>query len=563
VDRLPRRDALILLAVLGTGVFLAGLELMITAVALPAIVADLADWTRLREASWIINGYLLVYVVTMPLAGRLADLWGSRRLFLAALVVFTAGSFLAGAAQTLEQLIAARLVQAVGGGALVPVATSAASHLFPGAARPRALGVIGALTFLGMAAGPFLGAAILGALNPEAALTRVGADPGTVLAALLAPAWRWVFYVNVPVGTVALVVAWAASAGWESPRREGRVDVVGALLFSAFLVGALGALTLMGSRKVAEGELDPGTASLVLAVLAVVALVVTVARGLRVRDPFLDPRLFRSLPFSSAALVSLLTGYGLATAIVGAAVFVDRVLYGGPDEQRVALGALAGATAVGALVSGFAVRVLSLRLVTLGGLVASVAALWWMAGWTPATSVEEAAVALAVFGVGFGITVTPRSTAAVEAVAPGAYGIASSTVTVARMVGMAVGLAILTAYGSTTIDRLYDQVYATADAYKAFVPVELRDRPLKDGQVVEALEQWAAGEAARIMVGVFVVAAVVTAVAIPPALMLDRRRRMLGDAGSEPVPRGAPEPDAGSDTAPATGGDAGSQPVDA
>ena len=79
---LPRRDAYLLLAVLGTGVFLAGLELMITAVALPAIVTDIATWTRLREASWIINGYLLVYVVTMPIAGRLADLYGARRLFL-------------------------------------------------------------------------------------------------------------------------------------------------------------------------------------------------------------------------------------------------------------------------------------------------------------------------------------------------------------------------------------------------------------------------------------------------------------------------------------------------
>ncbi len=558
VDRLSRRDSLVLLGVLGTGVFLAGLELMITAVALPAIVTDLADWTRLREASWIINGYLLVYVVTMPLAGRLADLWGNRRLFLAALVIFTAGSLLAGAAQSLEQLIVARLVQAVGGGALVPVATSAASHLFPGAARPRALGVIASLTFLGMAAGPFLGAAILGALNPAAALSRIGADPGTPLAALLAPAWRWVFYVNVPVGIVALVIAWAASSDWETPRRQGRVDVVGALLFSAFLVGMLGALTLLGSRAGPDGGLDPQTVSLVLAGVAVVGLVVTIGRGLRVPDPFLDPRLFRSLPFSSAALVSLLTGYGLATAIVGAAVFVDRVLYGGPDEQRIALGALAGATAVGALVSGFAVRVLSLRLVTLAGLVASVAALWWMAGWTPATSVEQAALALAVFGFGFGITVTPRSTAAVEAVAPSAYGIASSTVTVARMVGMAVGLAILTAYGSTTIDRLYDQVYASPDAYKQFVPDSLTDRPLKDGQVVEALEQWAAGEAARIMVGIFMVAAVVTAVAIPPALLLDRRKRMLGDAGSDPVPTGAPKADAGSQPA-----DAAPQPADA
>ena len=144
MDTLPRRDRLLLLAVLGAGVFLAGLELMITAVALPAIVIDLADWTRLREASWIINGYLLVYVVTMPLAGRLADLWGNRRLFLSALVAVHR-RLAAGRARARRSSCssAARLVQAVGGGILVPVATSAAHapvrrrHAPPGAGRHR------------------------------------------------------------------------------------------------------------------------------------------------------------------------------------------------------------------------------------------------------------------------------------------------------------------------------------------------------------------------------------------------------------------------------------------
>jgi hypothetical protein len=101
---------------------------------------------------------------------------------------------------------------------------------------------------------------------------------------------------------------------------------------------------------------------------------------------------------------------------------------------------------------------------------------------------------------------------------------ASATVTVARMIGMAVGLAILVAYGSTTIDRLTAQVYATPDAYRDFVPATLRDRSLKDGLVVGALEAWAAAEAGRIMVGLFLVAGALTLVAIPPALALGARR---------------------------------------
>ena len=137
-----RRSAIVLLVVLGIGAFLTGLELMVTAVALPAIVVDLASWAELRKASWIINAYLLTSVITMPIAGRLADRWGVRRPFLMALAVFGLGSALAGMAQSLDWLIGARVVQAVGGGVLIPVATAAASHLFEGEARPRALGAI-------------------------------------------------------------------------------------------------------------------------------------------------------------------------------------------------------------------------------------------------------------------------------------------------------------------------------------------------------------------------------------------------------------------------------------
>ena len=538
---------LLLLVVFGVGVFLAGLELIITAVALPSILADLvaADgtsaWVELRKASWIINAYLLVYILMMPLAGRLADLWGTRRLFLAALAIFTVGSVLAGIAQDLDQLIAGRVVQAIGGGVLVPVGTAAAAHLFEGDGRPRALGVVGALTFLGMAAGPFLGAAILSSIHPDSALAGAGwAD--SAVASILSPAWRWIFFVNVPIALAALLLAWAVSPGWETPRRSGRVDVVGAVIFGLALATGLVAITLVGAEADPESSIEPGELSAILATIAFVATALSIALAARGNDPFLDVRLFRHLPFGAAALVSLLTGYAFATAIIGGAVFVDRVLYGGPDEQRLALGALAGATALGALVSGFAVRVASYRVVTLVGLAAAVVALVAMSRWTPGTPITEAAAALAVFGLGFGLSVTPRSAAAVESAGQAAFGAASSVVTVARMLGMAIGLAVLTAYGSTTIDRLSAEIYETPEAYLDFIPANLQDRPLKDPLVVEALESWASREAASIMVGLYVVAAIVMIVAIPPALALGGGARRPGSPARMLAGDGAPDP---------------------
>jgi MFS family permease len=525
-----RRESLPLLGVLGVGVFLAGLELMVTAVALPQILATLADWTDLRKASWIINGYLLVYVVTMPLAGRLTDLWGARRLFLAALTVFTIGSLLAGLSQSLDQLIAARLVQAVGGGAIIPVATAAASHLFEGNARPRALGVIGALTFLGMAAGPFVGAAVLETVHPETALANMGVAGGP-LVSTIAPSWRWVFYVNVPIGICALVIAWAASAGWDTRRQPARLDLLGAALFTVALASILAGVTLIGNADQVFG-VPTGMAVGGLIVVGIVAGLMAIWHGLHRPLPFLDPRLFADRVFSSAALISLLTGYGMATAIVGGAVFVDRVLYGGPEEQRVVLGAIAGAMAIGALASGFLARLVSPRLLTIAGLALAASGLALMSTASPDTPTNAFAASGAVFGIGFGLTVTPRSTAAVESAGRAAFGAASATVTVARMIGMAVGMAALTAYGSTTITRISNEIYGSGDSYKQYIPAYLRDRPINDGLVAQALEQWAASKGASILVGIFLVAAMVTLVALAPALLLKVRPGHVRPAGS-------------------------------
>ena len=516
---MTHRAELLLLAALGLGAAMVGAELLVTTVALPAIVQDLAGWQELRRASWIVNGFFVASVAVMPLAGRAADRFGLVRPLLGALAVFAAGSLLAGAAQSLDWLIAARVVQGAGGGAIVPLATYGASHLFGGHARARALGVVGGLTFLGMALGPFLGALILGAFDLSGALNVAGLK-GSTLYELTVPAWRWVFYLAAPVAALAALYIWAAAPAWPEPERtQAAFDVRGAIAFTTAFAAGLLALSWLGWPEAPGGV--PG--SLALAAVAVGSAAIGVLLERRTDEPFLDPRIFRSTVFVGALLVSALTGYALATGLVGGAVFVDRVRYGGPDEQRLVLGALALGMAVGALAAGFLVRRLGARAVTVAGLLLGAGGLGSLGLASSATPVEGVAALLALFGLGFGLTVTPRSTAAVEALGQRAFGIASGAVTQARFVGMAVGVAILTAFGSNKIEAL-SVVLTDQAARDAVLPPALQGRPLEDPFVVDALERWAAGEAASILAGIFLVAGLVMLAALGPAWFLGGRR---------------------------------------
>lgn len=496
----PRTGAWVLLGALGMGVLLVGVELMITAVALPGIIADLADWTRLREASWIVNGYLVAYVAVMPLAGRAADRYSLATLYGLSLGAFAVGSLLCGAAQNLEWLIGARIVQGAGAGAIFPLATAAAGHLFEGHARARAIGMIGALSFVGMAAGPVVGAAVLSLEVPAGAFT--------------APAWRWVFYLPAPLAVLSGLYLWAAAPAWPRQAGAGRLDVLGAALFTSGLALALVALTVIGAPDVPDPAL--------LALAAAMLLVLAVVRFARAREPFIRLGLFRDRTFSGAVLMSLLTGYSLATAIIGAAVFVDRVRYAGPAEQQLTLGALAGAMAIGALSAGFLVRPLGVMIPSLAGLLAEIGGLLILARAEPSTDLATLCAALALFGLGFGVTVTARTTGALEALGRTAFGVGSAALTVARMIGMGTGLAALTVLGSNRIEAL-SVVLVDPVARDAVLPEALRGRPLEDYLVVDALERWASGQAASILAWTFLVAAVVTAVAILPTLAMRNR----------------------------------------
>jgi len=514
-----RRAAWSLLAILSVAAGLAGAELLVTATALPSIVQDLASWQELRQASWIVDGFFVTSIAVMPIAGRAADRYGLVPPLTLALGLFAVASLVAGAAPTLAVLIGARLVQGLGAGAIVPLATFGASRLFDGPARARALGVVGGATFLGMAAGPFLGAWVLQHLDLGAQVAASGLQ-GTAAPHLLVPAWRWIFYLAAPVAGLAALYVWAAGAAWPTvDRRSMRFDMVGGVALTVAFAAGLLALTWLGWSDAPGG---PGGA-VVPAAGACAALVLGIVVERRAAEPFLPRGLLRDVRLRGAVLVSGLTGYALATALVGGAVFVDRVRYGGPSDQQLVLGSLALTMAIGALASGLIVRRVGGRVVAAVGIVIGAAGLVLVGREDATSATTMVALALGLFGLGFGLTVTPYAVTAVEALGRDAYGLASGLVTQARFAGMGVGVAILTALGSNRIQSL-SIVLTDAAARDAVLPATLRGRPLDDPFVVDALERWAAGQAAGILEGLFIVAAAVMLAALLPTLWLAARR---------------------------------------
>jgi EmrB/QacA subfamily drug resistance transporter len=490
------------------GVLLGGAELMVVAIALPSIVADFGGWADLARVSWIINAYLVAYVVAMPLAGRGADMWGALRLYVVALLLFVLGSAGAGLSRVagpedgLTWLIAARVVQGFGGGALVPLSMALASHLFSGRARATALGVEGAATYIGMAIGPAYGAWVL--LNFSLPI------PGLDVAS-----WQWIFLLNVPIGIVTLLLIYVVAGGIETPRIKAGLDLGGAALLSIALVAGIGGVTASG----ASGWTDPLVlGGLGLSALALVAFVVV---ELRSRSPLVDVRLFADRAFSAANGVSLLTGYTLATAVIGGPVFVNRVLFGTDGESAAALTALTLTIAAGALVGGVVSGFVGERIVSLLGVACSAVGLWLAIGWSVDTGLDQLMIDLAIFGAGFGLTVSPRATAAVEAAGAGAYGVASAMLQVTRTVGMSVGLALLTSIGQNRIDELSEVI---ADPVRRDALVRELGRPEfvgVDPQVslalVDVLEQWSQGQAAGVLQLVFGIALGIALVTLIPA----------------------------------------------
>jgi len=411
------------LAVTQLAAFMALLDVSIVNVALPSIERGLS--VSAGTAQWVVSGYALSFGLALVPAGRLGDALGRRRMFLIALVAFIVTSALTGAAPTIGLLIAARLLQGVAGGMLVPQNSGLIQELFQGAERGKAFGILGATVGLATATGPVVG--------------------GLIITLIAGPdAWRWVFYVNVPIGLVALLLAVRWVPGRSGGRRRGdtQLDLIGSLLLGA------GVLCLLLPAVDAESNgLGNDWWLLVVAVVLLAAFIRwelrTVRRG---REPVLDPRLAHTPGFPAGSIIGLVYFIGFTGIWLVLALFFQDGLGYSPLRSGLAVTPFAIGVAVSAAIAGRLVSRFG-RVLTVVGLIATIAGLTVTALLLRHVSGDTAEWAIAgpllVAGLGGGMVTSPNITLSLQNVPVRMAGAAGGALQTAQRIGSAIGTAVL------------------------------------------------------------------------------------------------------------------------
>jgi EmrB/QacA subfamily drug resistance transporter len=398
------------------------LDVSIVNVALPSIQRGLDASPGTTQ--WVVSGYALAFGLALVPAGRLGDTFGRRPMFMIALAAFVTTSALSGAAPTIELLIVARLLQGVAGGALTPQNSGLIQDLFRGPERGRAFGVLGATIGLSTAVGPVVGGLILAAFG----------DPD---------GWRWVFYVNVPIGVVALGLAARLVPRPPSGRpRQVDLDLVGSLLLGG------GVLCLMLPLV----EADAGGPGSLWGLLVVAALLLagfvrweagTVRRG---RQPLLDPRLARTPGYAAGLSIGLIYFLGFTGIWLVLARFFQTGLGYSPLRSGLAVTPFALGVAISAVIAGRLVARLG-RWLTVVGLMAVVVGLATAALVLRYVAGDSAAwVAAGPFllgGLGGGMVTSPNITLSLESVPVRMAGVAGGALQTGQRIGGAIGTAIL------------------------------------------------------------------------------------------------------------------------
>jgi EmrB/QacA subfamily drug resistance transporter len=407
-------------AALMLGMFLAALDQTIVSTALPTLVGDLGG---LDHLSWVVTSYLLASTVSTPIYGKLGDMVGRKPVFLAAILIFLAGSMLAGLSQSMSELIGFRALQGVGAGGLMVGAQAIIADIVPPRERGRYMGLIGSVFAVASVAGPLLGGFLVDNLS-----------------------WRWVFYVNMPVGALAVAIV-ITRLHLHTPTIRHRIDVLGATLLSAG-VGALILLTTWGGNQYAWGS----DTIVGLGVAGAALLVVFVWWETRAAEPIVPLSLFRSSVFSVANAI----GFAIGMAMFGAIVFIPlylQLVYGAsPTSSGLRMLPLMAGLLVASIASGRAIsRIGRYKAFPVAGTAILVVGMFLLSLLRLGTAPWLASVYMLVVGIGIGLVMQVLVLVAQNDARPQEIGVATSTATFFRSVGGSFGVAI---FGTIFASRL-------------------------------------------------------------------------------------------------------------
>jgi EmrB/QacA subfamily drug resistance transporter len=411
------REILVLAGVVILGTIMTVLDLTVVNVAIPTLASDLG--ASIPAIQWVMTGYMLAFATVIPLTGWAAERFGARRAWIFALLVFLAGSVLAGAAWSIGSLVAFRVLQGLGAGMILPIGQTILAQAAGPQRMGRVMSVIGVPMLLAPVFGPLLGGAIIGAAS-----------------------WRWIFFINLPVGLAAMVAALRllpAGSGSRSGARGGlRLDVRGLLLLSPGIAVFLYGMSEAGGHG---GFGSPRTSVPVLAGLALIGLFFwhAVARG---GHALIDVSLLRRRGFGAAAAVNLL----LMVALFGSLILIPLYYQQVRHEGAVAIGLLLAPQGLGAAlalpVAGRLTDKFGARGVASTGMVLAALGMLAYTQVAPGTSYLHLSAALLVVGAGVGATVVPSMAAAFRALSRAETPRATSALNVIQRLGGAVGTAL-------------------------------------------------------------------------------------------------------------------------
>jgi EmrB/QacA subfamily drug resistance transporter len=408
---LTHREILIVFAGLLSGMFLAALDQTIVSTALPTIVGELGGLSKL---SWVVTAYLLTSTVATPLYGKLSDLYGRKLLFQAAIVIFLGGSVLAGFSQNMLQLVLFRGIQGIGGGGLMAMAFAVIGEVVPPRERGRYTGYMGSVFAVSSVAGPLLGGFFVDSLS-----------------------WRWVFFINVPIGIAALFVT---SSVLKLPvlSIRARVDYEGA----ALLVAGVSSLLLLLVWGGNEYEWRSPTI-LGLGVASVVLLVGFVLWERRVAEPLLPLRLFRDPIFSVVSAMSVLVGAAMFGGMIFLPVFLQVVTGASATNSGLLLLPLMAGLMSMSILSGKVIsRTGRYKAWPVGGMAVAAVGMYLLSRMDASTGRIESSIAMAVLGAGIGMVMQVLVLAVQNAAEYRDLGVATSATNFFRSMGGSLGVAV-------------------------------------------------------------------------------------------------------------------------